>query len=371
MGEGDGDGATHHPGAAGVRVSERTDAELVAAIAARDLPAFSELYDRHAAHLYALCRRMLHSVEDAEEALQDAFVQVWAQASRFDPARASVVGWLIVMTRTRALDRLRRTRGAAAHADTQRLPEHAAPGRGPEHDVLDREQSSRISRLVDALPAANRVALELAFYEGLTHAEIAAVLCQPLGTVKTRIRQALLQLRAGLTRAAVRAPVREPSPFTLALSRYLAARAMPVAERAPLGGLTVMVIDDDDDTRDLVKTVLESAGADVVTGTSATAALTHLKKLWPDVLLTDIRMPGIDGYSLAEQITAVARTSGRKLPVVAFTAYGRADSTGDAPPADFAAYLTKPTPPGSMIATVAHLCGRAGVNPSTARRDTV
>ena len=343
-------------------MSEQTDAELLSAIAARDVDAFGELYDRHAPRLYALCRRMLYRVGDAEEALQDAFLQVWRQASRFDPSRASVTAWLIVLTRSRALDRLRAARGSPVQADDHGLAGQPARDLGPEHDVLDREQASRMRQLVDLLPAANRVPLELAFYEGLTHTEIAAVLCQPLGTVKTRIRYALLKLRDGLTVGPAPAPLREPSPFTLALSRYLAARAAPEVPEATgvsLKGLTVLAIDDDSETLDLVKTVLESAGAQVVTGTSAAAALAHLDAFWPDVILTDIRMPGVDGYSLAEQIMAVAQTSARTLPVVAFTAYGQSDAAKDAVRARFAAYLEKPAPPRRVIETVAHLCGRA------------
>ena len=336
-----------------------TDGELLSAISAGNVAAFGELYDRHAARLFALCRRMLPTSGDAEEVLQDAFLQVWRQASRFDPSRASVIAWLIVVTRSRALDRLRAARSSITHSGEHGMPEQPARERGPEDGVLEQERASHMRHQVDLLPAASRLPLELAFYEGLTHTEIAAALCQPLGTVKTRIRQALLKLRDGFHSDNEALPAREPSPFTLALSRYLAARRTTPPTRPSLEGLTALVVDDDPETLDLLKTVLESAGARVVTGASAAAALAHLRVVWPDVMLTDIRMPGMDGYSLAEKILAMARSSARALPVVAFTAHRASEDAGSFSCARFAAYLAKPSPPNRVVQTVAQVCGRA------------
>ncbi len=321
------------------------------------MAAFGELYDRHAARLYALCHRILRSVGDAEEVLQDAFVQAWEHAGRFDPARGSVGAWLVMMTRSRALDRLRVSRGRHVQVDERVLDGYPTQDGDPEDSVLEYEGARQMRGKVDALPAPQRVALELAFYEGLTHAEIATVLRQPLGTVKTRIRLALLKLRDGLNAGGGRPIAREPSPFTVGLSQYLAARAAPPAP-PPLEGLTVMVVDDDHDTLDLVRTVLESAGASVFTGSSAAAALSHLRESWPDVMLADIRMPGVDGFSLAEEVRTVAGRSSRKLPVVAFTAYGCEDLCDGAGCADFAGYLQKPVLPRRIVETVSQLCGR-------------
>jgi CheY-like chemotaxis protein len=257
------------------------------------------------------------------------------------------------------VDRLRASRGTLAHADEHGLAEQPAHGRGPEGEAIEQEKVSRVRQQLDMLPAGQRVLLELAYYEGLTHVEIAALLRQPLGTVKTRIRLALLKLRDGFTADDARRPVHQPSPFTIALSHYLAARAAPTARARTLEGITAMVVDDDDDTLDLVRTVLESAGARVVTGSSAAAALARLQEAWPDVMVTDIRMPGGDGYLLAEKIQAIARASARTLPVVAFTGCDRADDVGRATRAEFAAYLVKPTAPRRVIETIAHVCGRS------------
>lgn len=142
--------------------------------------------------------------------------------------------------------------------------------------------------------------MELAFYEGLTHTEIADVLCQPLGTVKTRIRVAIHRMRNSLngdTTGAAR-PVPEPSPFAVALAEYLARRPLLTTTYRSLRGLRILVVDDDAETVDLVATVLQSAGASVATARSTSDGLARLDDIWPAVLLADIAMPQQDGYSL-------------------------------------------------------------------------
>ena len=134
--------------------------------------------------------------------MQEVFAQVWAQAGRYDTARGAVAAWMLTMTRSRAIDRLRsRARGP-------RRPRKRASWSMPDTrsrqdlQLLSAEQVENLQRALNELPVAQRVALELAYYEGLTHAEIADRLSEPLGTVKTRIRQAVIKLRESL--AAVR-----------------------------------------------------------------------------------------------------------------------------------------------------------------------
>lgn len=180
--------------------TSRTAADDVAAVkrAARgDDAALAELYDRHGRLVFSLALRIVRDSGEAEDVTQEVFVQLWRQAARFDVERGNVVAWLCTMTRTRAIDLLRRRR---VRADTNAPVEtHTAEpaDAAPRQDVVVEwsERASTIRNAVDSLPLLQRLAVELAFYDGLTHSEIATHLEVPLGTVKTRVRQGLLKIR--------------------------------------------------------------------------------------------------------------------------------------------------------------------------------
>jgi len=162
--------------------------------------ALAELYDRHGRATFSLAFRILRDQQDAEEVVQDVFAQAWRQAARYDTSRGAVVAWLLMMTRSRAIDRLRARRGRPILQDDhpavmRDLSDEALP---VDVALLSAEQIGRVRVALEALPPPQRTAIELAFYEGLTHTEVAEQLDQPLGTVKTRIRMGLLRLRAAL-----------------------------------------------------------------------------------------------------------------------------------------------------------------------------
>ena len=150
--------------------------------------------------LHGLSLRILGNAADAEEVLMDVFEQVWRKAHTFDPARASVWSWLVVLTRSRAVDRLRSTAGRRMREQpVSGWPEWAnAEERAAEADLVHREQQEIVRRALSGLPAEQREPLELAYFSGMTHAEIAARLGAPLGTIKTRIRIGMDKLRAAL-----------------------------------------------------------------------------------------------------------------------------------------------------------------------------
>lgn len=167
-------------------------------LAAGDMEAAAELYDRYAGQILALARRILRNDGDAEDVVQEVFSQVWRNARSFESHRGSVGAWLLVIARTRSIDRLR-ARQARPDNVAEAYPESIADRSVPVPDqLLSEEQAARIRQALVALPDAQRTALELAYYEGLTQSEIAQRLTEPLGTVKTRIRTALMTLRQRL-----------------------------------------------------------------------------------------------------------------------------------------------------------------------------
>lgn len=176
-----------------------TDAALLRLVVDRRPEALAALYDRYAAALLAVAKRILDTPADAEEILQEVFLHVWNHAGRYDAARSSVSTWLILIARSRAIDRLRtrkvveRTHETSAQGNPL---EHASP-EGVENVFLQ-ERRERVRGEMAKLPQEQRQVLEMAFYEGLSQSEIAAKAGLPLGTVKTRTLLAMKKLRSAL-----------------------------------------------------------------------------------------------------------------------------------------------------------------------------
>jgi RNA polymerase sigma-70 factor (ECF subfamily) len=177
------------------------DAHVLERMAAGDGGALRELYDRHARSVYSLAVRILRSQPDAEDLVQEVFVQAWRLAGRYDTSRGTVAGWLLMQAKSRAIDRLRgrRSRPEGVVVDPSVVDAAADASEGADAQLVRAQEAERVRRALDDLPLLQRTAVELAYYEGLTHTEIAERLEQPLGTVKTRIRQGLLRLRDALT----------------------------------------------------------------------------------------------------------------------------------------------------------------------------
>jgi RNA polymerase sigma-70 factor (ECF subfamily) len=176
-----------------------TDAALVRLVVDRRPEALSALYDRYAPALLAVTRRILGSPADAEEVLQEVFLHVWNHAGRYDAGRSSVSTWLILIARSRGIDRLR------ARKVVERTHETSAQGNPVEHaspegveNVFLQERRERMREEMGKLPDEQRQVLEMAFYEGLSQSEIAARSGLPLGTVKTRTLLAMKKLRNAL-----------------------------------------------------------------------------------------------------------------------------------------------------------------------------
>lgn len=166
---------------------------LVSALRARDERALAQLYDRYGGAVYALALRVTGDPGAAEEISVDAFWQLWQQAERFDATQGSLANWLFTIARSRAIDRLRAR--AARKRTSAADPSEAREVRRPEEAAELIERRRLVREAMAGLSAEQRTALALAYYEGLSHSQIAERLQEPLGTVKTRIRQAMLSLR--------------------------------------------------------------------------------------------------------------------------------------------------------------------------------
>ena len=173
------------------------DSALVERIMAGDEGALSALYDRYSGMLYAMLLRILNDTGAAEEVLQDLFLQLWRGAARFDSSRGSLSGWLLVIGRNRALSRLRgRQRREFVPDETEGFSLSDLPSSEDlESDAARMQLMQRLRGALAALPAEQREAVELAYFEGMTQTEIAARTGSPLGTVKSRVRAAMQSLK--------------------------------------------------------------------------------------------------------------------------------------------------------------------------------
>ena len=175
------------------------DVALVQRLLQRDVNAFEELYDRHSRIVYGLVLRILQQASTAEEVVQDVFLQLWRNAAQYDTSRGPFLPWLLTLSRNRALDhlRLKSERQRRREDQTDELPAAVTvPDFESRFDL--KRRALRVRELISALQPQQRRAIELAYFEGLSHSEIAAKLQEPLGTVKSWIRNGLLKLKEGL-----------------------------------------------------------------------------------------------------------------------------------------------------------------------------
>lgn len=160
-----------------------------------DEAAFAQLYDATSARAYGMAIRVIRDPSQAEEVTQEAFLEIWRTASRFDATKGSAVSWVLTIVHRKAVDRVR-----SAQASTRRDTTYHQGSQGVEHDsTAEAAQASmearRVRQAMDSLTEVQREALELAYFKGYTHTEVATMLDLPVGTAKTRIRDGLIRLR--------------------------------------------------------------------------------------------------------------------------------------------------------------------------------
>jgi len=171
-----------------------SDVELLHAVARGDEVALARLYDKYRVILFGLVLRILHSRQEAEDVLQEVLLQVWKRASDFDETRGRPFTWLVTVTRSRAIDRLRSlgSRERVAQTAAREIIEETSDAI---NDAIRAEEGRVVRDALQELPEEQRRVLELAYFDGLTQSEVARRLATPLGTVKTRMRSGMIKLR--------------------------------------------------------------------------------------------------------------------------------------------------------------------------------
>jgi RNA polymerase sigma-70 factor (ECF subfamily) len=191
------------PASQSLRQREQEWNTLVRRMATGRQDALSRLYDGTSSVIYGLALRILRNREDAEEVVLDAYSRAWRQAANFDPQRGGAMTWLVMMARSIAIDRLRSSAGRAARTEPLDGPrQEASPEADPESSAFFSQQRDRVRSALAQLPLEQRQVIELAFFGGLSHSELATQLDLPLGTVKTRVRLGLGRLRTLLEEVA-------------------------------------------------------------------------------------------------------------------------------------------------------------------------
>ena len=173
---------------------DASDANLVVAISRYRQEALAEAYRRHAGAVFGLARRLLNDATLAEEIVQEVFLRIWDQPEKFDPDRGSLRSYLLAQCHGRAVDLLR-SETSRRRREEREVRRTAEAGYDLEHEVWDLTVAERVKDVVRALPESERAAIELAYFGGYTYREVAVMLAQPEGTVKSRIRAGLKRMR--------------------------------------------------------------------------------------------------------------------------------------------------------------------------------
>lgn len=182
--------------------SHTISSELLKKIAAGDQTAFSQLYDRSSSVLFSLTLRILGDKDEAAELLQEVYVEIWRRAKQFDEERGSPLAWMVTLARSRAIDWLRsrqwKSRGTTDSIDESSLVGGLTSANDPLESYAQQELRKHVEGALAGLPTEQRQSLQLAYYAGLSHREIADQLKEPVGTIKTRIRLAVIKLKSTL-----------------------------------------------------------------------------------------------------------------------------------------------------------------------------
>jgi RNA polymerase sigma-70 factor (ECF subfamily) len=184
------------------QIGEVSDAQLVTSIARYSELALAEVYRRHGGAVYGLAKRVLNNAAEAEDVTQEVFLRLWNQPDRFDPGRGNLRSFLLTQSHARAVDAIRSLNSRRLR-EARDARHTATADYDMQHEVWDLAVADQVSRALGDLPEDERRAIELAYFEGHTYVEVADLLGQPEGTVKSRIRNGMRRMRAVLVEAGV------------------------------------------------------------------------------------------------------------------------------------------------------------------------
>jgi len=184
------------------QIGEVSDAQLVTSIARYSEIALAEVYRRHGGAVYGLARRVLNNASEAEDVTQEVFLRLWNQPDRFDPGRGTLRSFLLTQSHGRAVDAVRSLK-ARRHRESGEARRTATAEYDMQHEVWDLAVADQVARALGDLPDDERRAIELAYFDGHTYVEVADLLGQPEGTVKSRIRNGMRRMRALLVEGRV------------------------------------------------------------------------------------------------------------------------------------------------------------------------
>jgi RNA polymerase sigma-70 factor, ECF subfamily len=178
-------------------IEEVSDAQLVTSIARYSEVALAEVYRRHGGAVYGLARRVLSDATEAEDVTQEVFLRLWNEPDRYDPARGSLRSFLLAQSHARAVDAVRSTSSRRQRESRDAL-RTARAAYDLQHEIWDLAMADQVASAMDTLPEEERRAIELAYFDGHTYREVARLLQQPEGTVKSRIRNGMRRMRSAL-----------------------------------------------------------------------------------------------------------------------------------------------------------------------------
>jgi RNA polymerase sigma-70 factor, ECF subfamily len=184
------------------KISEVSDAQLVTSIARYSELALAEVYRRHGGAVYGLAKRVLNNTTEAEDVTQEVFLRLWNQPDRFDPNRGNLRSFLLTQSHARAVDAVRSLNSRRLR-EARDARHTASADYDMQHEVWDLALADQVSRALGDLPEEERRAIELAYFDGHTYVEVAELLGQPEGTVKSRIRNGMRRMRAVLAEAGI------------------------------------------------------------------------------------------------------------------------------------------------------------------------
>ena len=328
--------------------SAEWDRLLLRRMAEGDAEALAGLYDRLAPTVLGFLVRLLRCRSLAEDILQETFFQAWRQAGAYRPETASPCSWLLAIARSRGIDCLRReaARKRRDEAYALRKPAVTAPVAVA---LMERtEWRRRLRAGLSRLSPEQRCCLSLAYEGDLSHSEISRRLGMPLGSVKSRVRLGMIKL-GGLL---------EPDS-----SQGLEAGGAPSGGRSsaavpPFLGRRILIVDHDPDFLMALGLVLQQLGAQVYEETSAPRALEALKSQRPDLLISDLRMSGMDGFALLEAVRALPESLGGRTPAIAISGAPAREVVPRMPSSGFQAFLPKPLNENDLLSAVPALVRR-------------